>query len=115
MTYSAPSKAKQKREDRKDEEEKMAKAVQMYIEGQSKPPHARPGFRTVAAACGVKPQTLRNRFNGMQSISQFNTTKQHLSVAEEQVLEDLVLLSADRGCPLTLQDITNHANLLLKA
>ncbi|KAF9226162.1 hypothetical protein BS17DRAFT_654711, partial [Gyrodon lividus] len=50
-----------------------------------------------------------------QSISEFNTTKQKLTVAEERVIIDFAAQSADRGIPLTHQFLQNSTNEILRA
>ncbi|KAG2346937.1 hypothetical protein BDR05DRAFT_858501, partial [Suillus weaverae] len=49
------------------------------------------------------------------SISEFNATKQKLTVAKERVIVDFIIQSADRGIPLTHDIIKNAANEILRS
>ncbi|KAJ7131462.1 hypothetical protein C8R44DRAFT_595580, partial [Mycena epipterygia] len=52
---------------------------------------------------------------GGASIRDFNAMKQNLTPAEERVLVDHILISADRGFPMTHQSVTSHANSIIKS
>lgn len=73
------------------------------------------GLRPIAAEYNVCYRTLGNLINGGQSMSAFNASKQKLSYAEERVLVDFILHSADRGIPLTHDNVRAHANGILEA
>ncbi|KAJ6577266.1 hypothetical protein B0H19DRAFT_890226, partial [Mycena capillaripes] len=51
--------------------------------------------------------------NGGRSISAFNASKQNLTHAEEHVLVDFILESADRGLPLSHKNIQAHADAII--
>ena len=93
----------------------MSKAVAAYTKEQQKPMgDKRAGLRKIALEFGVDYSTLRNRYNGMQSMSEFNAGKQKLSPSQEKMLVDLILVSSDWGVPLTNTDIISYANTILK-
>ncbi|OJA14613.1 hypothetical protein AZE42_12128, partial [Rhizopogon vesiculosus] len=48
-------------------------------------------------------------------MSSFNTIKQKLTIAEEQVIVDFAAQSADRGIPLTHKAVENAANEILQS
>ncbi|TDL17553.1 hypothetical protein BD410DRAFT_690290, partial [Rickenella mellea] len=52
---------------------------------------------------------------GGRSITEMNAAKQKLTPAEERVLVDFALESADRGFPLTHRSIENYANNILES
>ncbi|KAJ7128353.1 hypothetical protein C8R44DRAFT_528589, partial [Mycena epipterygia] len=52
---------------------------------------------------------------GGQSIAEVNVKKQKLSPAEERVLVDHILISADRGFPMARKVVVAHANSILEA
>ncbi|KAG2107769.1 hypothetical protein BD769DRAFT_1328884, partial [Suillus cothurnatus] len=49
------------------------------------------------------------------SITDFNATKQKLTAAEERVIVDFAIQSADRGIPLMHNIIENAANEILQS
>lgn len=81
--------------------EKLAKAVEAYCAELLKDPKVQKGLRTIAEYHGVDHNTLAHAVNGKRSIDKVNAIKQKLSVAEETILTDFILQSADRGFPLT--------------
>jgi hypothetical protein len=46
-------------------------------------------------------------------LTAFGTSKTKLTYAEEHVLVDFILESANRTCPLTSSSIREHANVIL--
>ncbi|KAJ7137997.1 hypothetical protein C8R44DRAFT_583508, partial [Mycena epipterygia] len=58
-------------------------------------------------------KTLSNLVNRGQSIGAFNASKQKLTHAEECVLVDFILESADRGLPLLHKNIQTHVNVII--
>ncbi|KDQ54525.1 hypothetical protein JAAARDRAFT_87022, partial [Jaapia argillacea MUCL 33604] len=51
---------------------------------------------------------------GGRGVSEFNATKQKLSVAEEKVLVEFILESATRGFPMNQKSIVRYANEILE-
>ncbi|KAF8974963.1 hypothetical protein BDQ17DRAFT_1193658, partial [Cyathus striatus] len=51
--------------------------------------------------------------NGGRTLSAFNASKRCLTYAEECVLVEFIVASADRACPLGLQNIEEHANQII--
>jgi len=99
---------------RNAKKEKLAKAVEAYRGELLKEPKVRRGLRTIAEFHGVDHNTLARAINGKRSIDNANAMKQKLTVAEESVLADFILKSADRGFPLTHQSIECYANAILQ-
>ncbi|KAF9226141.1 hypothetical protein BS17DRAFT_867739 [Gyrodon lividus] len=64
---------------------------------------------------GVSFKSLSRWYHHEQSISEFNITKQKLTVAEERVIIDFAAWSADHGIPLTHQLLQNSTNKILRA
>ncbi|KAF9236317.1 hypothetical protein BU15DRAFT_50282 [Melanogaster broomeanus] len=93
----------------------MEAAVATYSKEQEKPEVERRGLHPIAKDHGVSFKTLSRRFRNEQSIAQFNTTKQRLTLAEEKVIVDFTIASADCGIPLSHQMVTNAANEILRA
>ncbi|KAJ7573616.1 hypothetical protein C8J56DRAFT_726674, partial [Mycena floridula] len=54
--------------------------------------------------------TLQDRIHGKQSLSAFNSTKQKLTPAEESVLVEHILSSAERGFPMKHSTVVLHSN-----
>lgn len=86
-------------------------AVQAYRLEQMKPIAERAGYRSIAERFpGVSYSTVRRHAAGAQSIREFNSTKQKLTLAEESVLVQLVETSSDWSNPLTYEGIAQYAN-----
>lgn len=81
----------------------MAAAVNVYRTAQAS--GQTPALRTIAKAHGVPRQTLADRLHGKQSMSDFNTAKQLLSLEKESVLVQFILESADTGFGLERAEI----------
>ncbi|KAJ7710759.1 hypothetical protein B0H17DRAFT_879361, partial [Mycena rosella] len=71
--------------------------------------------RELARLYEVDPCTLRRRAAEGISMTDFNEKKQKLTPKEERVLVDHILMSADRGFPLTHKSIISHVNGILKS
>lgn len=99
----------------KENEENMQKAVALYRKEQEKDPKERRGLRKIAEDMRVKRSTLHDRVNQKQSMADFNAAKQNLTIAEENVLVELIVRSSDWGCPFTLEEIGHHATRILHA
>jgi hypothetical protein len=94
--------------------EQLAKAVEAYCGESLKEPKERRGLRTIAKLHEVDHNTLAHAINGKRSIDEANAIKQKLTVAEESILTDLILKSADHGFPLTHQSVEHYANAILR-
>ncbi|KAF9221250.1 hypothetical protein BS17DRAFT_819827 [Gyrodon lividus] len=115
MVNHARSNAAKKLEKRRSNDKKMGEALEVYSAEQMKPETEQRGLRPIAMQFGVSFKSLSRRYHHKQSISEFNTTKQKLTVAEERVIIDFTARSADRGIPLTHQLLQNSANEILRA
>lgn len=73
----------------------MEAAVVDYSKEQEKPVDERRGLCPIAQDHGVSFKTLSRRFHNEQSIAEFNATKQRLTPAEEKVIVDFAIESAD--------------------
>lgn len=94
---------------------RMQEAINTYLEEKAKPDGSKKrGARPIADAYGVCYRTLLRLAKGNQSISAFNASKRKLTSAEEHVLTDFILESADRAIPLTSKNIETHANAILR-
>lgn len=92
---------------------KYQEALDEYRHEQEKPVNQRRGLRPIATTHQVCYRTLGNLANGGMTMSAFNASKCKLSCPEERVLVDFILASADRGIPLTRDNITLHANAII--
>ena len=115
MTKHAHSLTLKKRLASDQHASQLEKAVQAYKEEMEKPEGEREGYRLVAARFpGVTYSTLRRRIEGMQSIRDFNVSKQRLTQAEEAVMVELITISSDWSNPLTYKSIERFANEILR-
>lgn len=88
-------------------------AVDAYKAEQAKPrPHK--GVRAIAKKHGIEKcyKTIINRYNNMWSTTEAHEDQQNLTAAEEAVLVDFLMQSADRGFPQSRRNITQYANLI---
>ena len=114
MPGRALSTRQKKMKIRKAVQERLAKAVEAYRTELQKEPNIRRGLRTISEFHGVDHNTLARAVNNKRSMDEANATKQKLTVAEEGVLADFILKSADRGFPLTHQAIKSYADAILQ-
>lgn len=90
-------------------------ALCAYRDEQNRPPELRVGLRSIAKQFpGVSYSTLRRRSLGQQSMAEFNTTKQNLTPAEEEVMVQLIETSSDWSNPLTYKAIEKYANEIIE-
>lgn len=82
------------------------------LDKQSNDEGASQSLRRVAFTHDISKSTLQRRTNGGQSIQEFNASKQKLTPAEEHVLVNFILESANRGFPLDHKAIQHHANAI---
>ena len=88
-------------------------AVDAYKAEQAKPrPHK--GVRTIAKEHGIEKcyKTIINRYNNMRSTTEAHEDQQNLTAAEESILVDFLMQSADRGFPQSRRNITQYTNLI---
>ena len=89
-------------------------AIDEYLREQEKPAGTKKrGLRIIARKHKIDHNTLGRLVKGGQSMSAFNASKRKLTFAEERVLVDFILESADRACPMTASSIEEHANAIL--
>ncbi|GBE85902.1 DDE-domain-containing protein [Sparassis crispa] len=93
---------------------KMCEAVATYRQEQAKPEGSRRGARKIAEDLGIPNQwrTIINRANGGRSVQEAHEEQQKLTPAEEAVLVDFLLQSAERGFPQYIFDIESCANII---
>lgn len=115
MTKHAQSESRKCRDISDLKHEKMEKALHMYRQEQEKEEDKQKSIRQIASECGVPKSTLSDRIKGKQSIREFNSLKQKLTVAEEEVLAQLISISSDRGVPFDHRTISQYANRLIEA
>lgn len=114
MPRRALSDRQKKMKIRKAVQERLAKAVEAYRAELQKEPNLRKGLRTIAEFHGVDHNTLARTVNNKRSIDEANASKQKLTVAEEGVLADFILKSADQGFPLAHHAIKFYADAILQ-
>jgi hypothetical protein len=99
---------------RRAENARYQEAINEYLCEQEKPKGTKKrGLRVIADKYNVNYSTLGRLAKGGQSLTAFNASKTKLTYAEERVLVDFILESADRACPLTSSSIREHANAIL--
>jgi Tc5 transposase DNA-binding domain len=113
MTYRALSDAVKKQKSRRAQNQRMQEAVEAYKREESKSEELRKSLRVIAKENNVSKSTLSRLVKGGISMSAFNASKQKLSAAEERVIVDFCLESADRGFPLTHKLVMKMANDIL--
>ena len=94
---------------------RMWRAIYEYKQQELKPKNLRMSYQTVADIHNVSKSTLQCLVTGGVSMSAFNSGKQRLTPAEESVVVDFCLESADWGFPLTHDNIYKCADNILSA
>jgi hypothetical protein len=95
---------------------RMRIAIDEYRAQELKPDVSdRLSYRAVADKHDVSKSTLQRLVNGGISMSAFNTSKQRLTPAEERIIINFCLESADRGFPLTVTNVYKCADNILTA
>ena len=93
---------------------RMRAAIDEYREQELNPNAAdRLSYRAVADKHDMSKSTLQRLVNGGISMSAFNASKQQLIPAEERIIVDFCLESADRGFPLTVTNVYKCADNIL--
>ena len=92
----------------------MQEALDAYQLELQKDERKHRGARKIANIFGVNYRTLTQLASDGTSMSTFNTSKQKLSLAEERVLVDFILESANHGFPLSHPEIVSIANTLIQ-
>ncbi|KIY48004.1 hypothetical protein FISHEDRAFT_74076 [Fistulina hepatica ATCC 64428] len=102
---------------RRADNAKMQAAVAAYLKELAKPEgERRKGARTVANEHSVNYRTLHDHAVGKhRPMSAYLESKQRLSAAEEHVVVDWIIESADRGIPQTHARIEAVANEILQS
>ena len=72
------------------------------------------GYQTIADKWNVDKSVLHRLVQGGTSLSTFNVSKRKLTYAEEHILIDFILESADQGFLLNLTSIEQYANGVLE-
>jgi hypothetical protein len=116
MVYKPLSEAVKLQKSRAQDNARMRRGIDEYKQQELKPKNLRLSYKTVANLHNVSKSTLQRLVTGGVSMSAFNTGKQRLTLAEERVVVDFCLESADRGFPLTHGNVYKCAdNILLLA
>ncbi|KAJ3506765.1 hypothetical protein NLJ89_g6684 [Agrocybe chaxingu] len=114
MAGQALSEQVKKQAHRREENQCMQAAVDVYLQEQEKLDGVKKrGLRPIAKDHGVDPTTLQHLAKGGVSMSVFNASKGKLTFAKERVLIDFILESADRALPMNYSNIEEHANAIL--
>jgi hypothetical protein len=97
------------------QESKLKLAILEYKTDKARPKENRQGGRAIAEKYGVNRTTLIYHADqeDAPTISEFNSQKQKLTVAEERVLVDFIKGSADHSFPLSHLAIQSYANAVI--
>jgi hypothetical protein len=115
MVYKPLSEAVKLQKSRAQDNARMRRAIDEYKQQELKPKNLRLSYKTVANLHNVSKSTLQRLVTGGVSMSAFNAGKQRLTPAEERVVVDFCLESADRGFPLTHDNVYKCADNILSA
>ena len=83
----------------------MQRAIDEYKQQELKPKNLQMSYQAVTDIHKVSKSILQRLVTGGVSMSAFNAGKQRLTPAEERVVVDFCLESADRGFPLTHDNV----------
>jgi hypothetical protein len=113
MAKKALSERVKSQKQSKLKEKKILEAVEAYRAEQAKP-GTQKGVRAIAKEHGIEKcyKTIINRYNNMRSTAEAHEDQQKLTAAEEAVLVDFLMQSADRGFPQSRRNIAQYANLI---
>jgi hypothetical protein len=94
-------------------EKRILEAVEAYRAEQAKP-GTRKRVCAIAKEHGIEKcyKTITNRYNNKRSTTEAHEDQQKLTAAEEAVLVDFLMQSADRGFPQSQHNIAQYANLI---
>lgn len=83
----------------------------------AKDPHEWKGVHKIAADFGIPGQykTIANCAQGKRSSKEYHQEHQKLTIAQETILEEFIWESVDQGFPMTIKQIEDYANLLLRS
>jgi hypothetical protein len=98
-----------------DDEQRVQKAVAYLKYCKSRENQEVPSVRSLVDKFGVPRSTLRDRLRGVPPRSIARASKAHFTTAENEVLISLIVVSAERGFPLTPRNLCDTANYLLLA
>ena len=113
MVYKALSDQVKQQKNTARTNAQMCKAIDVYQQQEFKPKDQRKSYQEVADDFDVSKSTLQRLVMGGVSMSAFNAGKQRLTPAEERVLVDFALESADQGFPLTHTNLYKAADDIL--
>lgn len=92
----------------------MRHAIDAWEHEQVKPAETKKkSYRIISDEYSVSKSTLQRLCNGGVSMSAFNAAKRRLTPEEERVVVDFSLDSADRGFPLTHDNVYSAADQIL--
>lgn len=95
----------------KNNDQQMKEAVAAYLKDQGAGGKRR-GARYFGDKYGVSYKTILRHADGNSSMSEFNSGKQKLSPAQEQILVDYLTECANRGLPFTHEQLYIEATYL---
>ena len=114
MVYHALSDQVKQQKATAQHNSRMRAAIDEYQQQKLKPNAVdRLSYQAVADKHDVSKSTLQRLVNGGISMSAFNTSKQWLTPAEECIVINFCLESADRGFPLTVTNVYKCADNIL--
>ena len=98
-----------------EKEERLLKAIEAYNDA-LKDPENPPSYRRIATQYDVSDRTLRGRIQGTRQPKHVvNSSMQRLSVIEENSIERWIVLAAEWGWPLRIEDLHSLAKDILVA
>jgi hypothetical protein len=115
MVFHALSDAAKKQKASRANEFRLNAAIDDFIQHRDDPSLSTKSRQDTASEHHVDYSTLCRRVNGGRSLADFNLGKQNLTPAEEKVLVNFILESADWGFPMTHQNVVKYANDVLKS
>jgi hypothetical protein len=113
MAKKALSECVKSQKQSKLKEKKILEAVEAYRAEQAKP-GTQKGVHTISKEHGIEKcyKIIINRYHNMWSTAEAHEDQQKLTVAEQSVLVDFLMQSADHGFPQSQCNITQYANLI---
>ena len=112
MTGSTLSQAAKRQKQRRLINKKLNDAIEEYQA--QKDLHRKASYQKITEQFGVNCITLANHEQGKhRPLSAFNTSKQRLTPAEENILVEVIILASHQGIPYTHSNICEEGNTIL--
>ncbi|KAF5348424.1 hypothetical protein D9757_014444 [Collybiopsis confluens] len=114
MVGKAKSRLEKQHEATEDRNQRLKVAVDMYKTEMEKKSRGEKGgsLRDIADEFGIDKMAISRKYKGMQTIQEFNTTKQKLTPAEEETLADWIIERCGQALPPNRKQICLHAEFI---